>query len=241
MHTVQAIAHRGASAYAPENTRAAFDLALDMHADALETDIRLTQDGVLVLCHDATVDRVSDGTGAVADLTLDELKRLDFGARFGPEFAGQRLLTVAAFLEEYGARLPLALEIKADYVVKPLYAMVRRMGLTDQVTFTSFDLSWLEAMRRADAVVEIGYLTRQFDDAAIRQARSIKLTQICPSAAAAAAEMVDKAHGFGLSVRAWGVNDDVLQERALQAGVDGMTTNWPDRLIARLRQLGWRQ
>jgi glycerophosphoryl diester phosphodiesterase len=205
MHTVQVLAHRGASAYAPENTIAAFDLALDMGADALETDVRVTRDGVLVLCHDAPVDRISDGQGQVAALTLDELKRLDFGVRFAPEFAGQRILTVAEFLERYGARLPLALEIKADHVVKPLYAMVRRMGLTDQVTFTSFDL-----------------------------------TQICPAAADVDSELVDKAHRNGLSVRAWGVTSETLHERALRAGVDGMTTNWPDRLIARLLALGWR-
>lgn len=240
MHTVQVIAHRGASAYAPENTIAAFDLALDMRADALETDIRLTRDGVLVLCHDATVDRISDGQGEVAALTLDELKRLDFGVRFPPEFAGQRILTLAEFLDRYGARLPLALEIKADDVNKPLSAMVRRWELLDQVTFTSFNDIWLRGLHRLDPQAEIGFLTQVFDDKVIRQVKDLGFAQICPAAADVDADLVQKAQRIGLPVRAWGVTSEMLQEGALQAGVDGMTTNWPDRLIARLLALGWR-
>ena len=209
-------------------------------ADALETDVRLTRDGVLVLCHDATVDRISDGQGDVAALTLDELKRLDFGVRFGPEFAGQRILTVDAFMERYGARLPLVLEIKAEHVNKPLCSMVRRLGLTDQVTYTSFSDVWIRDLHRLDRQAETGFLTKVFDDTVIQQVKGFGLSQICPAAADVDADLVEKAHLMGLSVRAWGVTADALQERALLAGVNGMTTNWPDRLIARLLALGWR-
>jgi glycerophosphoryl diester phosphodiesterase len=240
MHTVQVIAHRGASAYAPESTIAAFDLALDMGADALETDVRMTSDDIPVLCHDATVDRISDGQGEVAAMTIDQLKRLDFGVRFAPEFAGQRILTVAEFLDRYGARLPLVLEIKAEEANKPLCAMVRRWGLIDQTTFTSFNDAWLRGLHRLDPQLEIGLLTKVFDDKTIQMVKTFGFRQICPPAADVDAALVLKAQRSGLSVRAWGVSSDDLHERALQAGVDGMTTNWPDRLIARLLALGWR-
>jgi len=96
---VRCIAHRGASGYAPENTRAAFDLAIAMGADAIETDVRLTADGHPVLFHDAVVDRVSDGRGPVDDHTLEELRRLDLGSWFGSDAAGERLLTLDEALD----------------------------------------------------------------------------------------------------------------------------------------------
>lgn len=94
-------AHRGASGYAPENTIAAFDLARRMGATGIETDVRLSRDGVLVLVHDKRVDRTSDGTGRVADLTWVELARLDAGAWFDPRFTGERIVRPAPFLERY--------------------------------------------------------------------------------------------------------------------------------------------
>jgi glycerophosphoryl diester phosphodiesterase len=108
---MQAIAHRGASGYAPENTRAAFDRALALGSDAVETDVQLTADGELVIFHDGTVERTSDGRGPLADYTLAELRRLDLGGWFAPEFAGQRVLTVAEMLDEYLPRVPIVFEI----------------------------------------------------------------------------------------------------------------------------------
>src|SRR4051794_18456131 len=104
---MQNIAHRGASGYAPENTRAAFDRAIAMHADAIETDVQVTTDGALVLFHDPFVDRNSDGHGPVVDHSLAELRALDLGGWFGPSFAGQRILTVPETIEEYLARIPI--------------------------------------------------------------------------------------------------------------------------------------
>jgi len=95
------LAHRGASGYAPENTVAAFDLGQRMGASGIETDVQVSRDGVMVLVHDERVDRTTDGTGRVADLTWDELSRLDAGAWFAPEFAGQRIMQVGPFLDRY--------------------------------------------------------------------------------------------------------------------------------------------
>lgn len=110
------IGHRGAAGHAPENTIAAFDRALAMGVDGVETDIRATRDGVLVLLHDATVDRTTRGSGAVADLTWAELEGLDAGARFaggGHPFGVQRIPRLDTFLDRYGGRTSFRLEIKA--------------------------------------------------------------------------------------------------------------------------------
>ena len=95
------LAHRGASGYAPENTLAAFDLGRRMGAGGIETDVQVSRDGVMVLVHDERVDRTTDGSGRVADLTWAELSRLDAGGWFAPEFVGQRIMQLAPFLDRY--------------------------------------------------------------------------------------------------------------------------------------------
>src|SRR5581483_9653967 len=106
------LAHRGASAYAPENTFAAFDRAIALKSDGIETDVRASKDGRLVLVHDARVDRTTNGEGAVAELSFVELQALDAGSGFNPRFAGERVPTLEAFLDRFGGRLPLCLEVK---------------------------------------------------------------------------------------------------------------------------------
>ncbi|MEA2641502.1 MAG: glycerophosphoryl diester phosphodiesterase, partial [Chloroflexota bacterium] len=106
------LAHRGASGYAPENTFAAFDVAVSMGADGVETDVQLTGDGALVLLHDDTVDRTTDGHGLLVELTLEQVSRLDAGHWYGELFGGERIPTLEAFLERYVGVLRLDLEIK---------------------------------------------------------------------------------------------------------------------------------
>ena len=99
------LAHRGASGYAPENTFAAFDRAIEMGAPGAETDVRATADGVLVLLHDRTLDRTTDGHGPVAELELAGVQALDAGSWLDPRFAGERIPTADAFLARYGGCL----------------------------------------------------------------------------------------------------------------------------------------
>ena len=93
------IAHRGASGYAPENTMAAFEKALEMGAEGIELDVHLTADGEIVVIHDHTIDRTSDGKGVVGALTLEEIRKYDFGAWFDPKFKGQRIPTLGEVFE----------------------------------------------------------------------------------------------------------------------------------------------
>ena len=225
---MQTFAHRGASGYAPENTRAAFDLALRMGADAIETDVQLTADGRLVLIHDTTVDRTSDGHGPVADYTLDELRALDLGRWHGADFAGQRILTVEEALDDYAARIPLALEIKDPRATAPLVALLRERGLRDRVQVTSFYWTALMDARALDPGLFLGFLTPVFDADIIARCVRRGFAQVCPHVDRLTAQRVALAHERGLNVRAWGIQRRDQVERLFETGADGATCNWPD-------------
>jgi glycerophosphoryl diester phosphodiesterase len=223
------LAHRGASAYSPENTFAAFDFARDLAAPAVETDVRATRDGALVLLHDATVDRTTNGHGAVADLTLAELKALDAGGWFAPRFAGQTTPTLAEFLARYGTVYPACIEVKSLGIERQVLDAVEAARPAFAPTFTAFEFETVENLCRLAPDAVVGYLSHTFDLLTIERTRAAGARQICPKAADLTPDLIDAARAVGLAVRAWGVGDDELLERAISLGVDGLTTNWPDR------------
>ena len=225
-----AIAHRGASAYAPENTRAAFELAIEMGAAMIETDVQVTRDGELVLIHDDLVDRTSDGTGPVADFTLDELRRLNVGSWFGSRFAGERIVTLGEFWFEVLPRIPICLEIKDPLATGPLMEFLNRNVQDDRVQVTSFSWSAILQARSALAV-PTGFLCRLFTLDIIERCAARGIAQVCPPVSALDAELVAIAHERGLVVRAWGVRDRADIDRLFATGADGATTNWPDWII----------
>jgi glycerophosphoryl diester phosphodiesterase len=222
---MQNIAHRGASGYAPENTRAAFDLAIGMGADKIETDVQISRDGHLVLFHDTDLDRASDGHGPLADRTLSELGQLDLGAWFDPEFAGQRMLTLQEALDIYLARIPLVLEIKNPRAALPMMAAIPR---SDRIEITSFHWEALLSARAQSATYNFGFLTPAFDTATIERCVAAGLAQICPHVETLTSELVAAAHKTGLIVRAWGVSRRDHIDHLRQTGADGATCNWPD-------------
>ncbi len=225
---MQAIAHRGASGYAPENTRAAFDRALALRADAIETDVQLTADGELVICHDTVVERTSDGRGPLADHTLAELRALDFGRWYGPEFAGQRILTAAEMLDEYAARIPLCLELKDPRAAAPLVALLAARGLLDRVQVTSFYWTALLDAQAANPALTLGFLTPTFEEDIVARVARRGFAQVCPHVDRLTAGRVALAHARGIQVRAWGVTRRDQVERLFETGADGATCNWPD-------------
>ncbi len=231
------IAHRGASAYAPENTVAAFDLALQLGCRHLELDIDFTSDGHIVVMHDDTVDRTTNGTGPVGSHTLAELRALDAGSWFGTQFAGERIPTFAEVLERYQGRVHIHTEIKgrAAHLAPCTADVVRQYGMTDHVTVTSFQKPRLEEIRAYAPELPTGWLVSEVSDVTITQARELGLTQICPRAHTATPALVRHLHAEGFVVRAWGVADEVLMRHVVEAGADGMTVNFPDRLLAYLK------
>ena len=222
------IAHRGASGYAPENTRAAFALAIEMGADRIETDVRRTSDGALVLVHDGTVARTTDGHGPVADHTLAELRALDAGSWYGDDFAGERILTLDELIDEFGSRLPLVLEIKVGLATAALVDAIRTEGIGERVHVTSFDWAALLAARSLDPDVTCGFLSPVFDVDLIRRCARRGFAQICPHVDTLTAELVGEAHAAGLVVRAYGVTKREQVDRLFATGADGATVNWPD-------------
>lgn len=235
--SVSVIAHRGASSYAPENTFPSFDLAVRMGADALETDVRVSKDGVLLLLHDALLDRTTDGRGPVSEKTWAELQACDAGGWFDRRFAGARLPNLTEFLKRYAGGAHLALEVKAPAIELQVIEALGRIP-EDQFTITAFEFETLVTFKRLRPSLRAGWLTRDLGIEQIERVLAIGAEQICPAAGRVTPELVALAHRSGLNVRAWGVSDEALMVRAVQAGVDGMTINFPDKLIAYLRAQG---
>jgi len=236
-----AIAHRGASSYAPENTFAAFDLAIEMGARHLELDVHFSSDGHLVVIHDDTVDRTTDGSGPVTNRSLAALTALDAGAWFDPRFKGERIPTLGAVLERYwGAHLHVELKGHSAGLAQRAVDMIRSSGLATNVTVTSFQKAKLEETRAYAPELPTGWLVGEVSDAVVAQARAMGLTQLCPRAGAVTPELVSRLHAEGLVVRAWGVATEDLMRQVVTAGADGMTVNFPDKLLAYLATPGLR-
>jgi glycerophosphoryl diester phosphodiesterase len=232
-HDCLVIAHRGASTYAPENTFAAFDLALDMGARHLELDVQISMDDHLVVIHDDLVNRTSNGFGRVWKHTLAEMQALDAGAWFDRKFAGERIPTLRAVLERYRGRAHLHVEIKgkSEGLAERTADMIRALGWTDDVTMTSFQKDKLEALRAHAPELPAGWLLRQIDDDILREATRLGVTQLCPKADRVTPGLVARLRGAGFNVRAWGVGSEALMRQMVDAGVDGMTVNFPDKLL----------
>lgn len=226
------IAHRGASGYAPENTRAAFDKAIAMHADGIETDVQLTTDNALVVYHDAFVDRNSDGMGPVVDYTLAELRVLDLGGWHGAEYVGQRVLTVSEMIAEYVGRIPVVFEIKDPRATEPLIRMLVERDVLDCVQVTSFHWYPLVQARALNTTVPLGYLTQRYDHDLLDRLVRRGINQLCLHVGQLTAQRVAEAHARGLIVRAWGIDHSWQIARLFETGADGATVNWPDWIPA---------
>ncbi|MGH7411421.1 MAG: glycerophosphodiester phosphodiesterase family protein, partial [Candidatus Methylomirabilis sp.] len=149
------IAHRGASALAPENTMAAFEKAIELGADVIELDLHLTRDGELVVIHDDTLDRTTDGRGPVHGRSLEEIRRLDAGRWFGQAFAGERIPTLSEVLDRFAGKIPLALEVKAGSAFFPgieerLVSALRHHSAVEQTAVASFDHFALKRLKEIE-------------------------------------------------------------------------------------------
>jgi glycerophosphoryl diester phosphodiesterase len=231
-----AIAHRGASSYAPENTFAAFDLAIEMGVRHLELDVHFSSDGHLVVIHDDTLDRTTSGSGPVTGHSLAALTALDAGAWFDPRFKGERIPTLGAVLERYKGRAHLHVEIKGHSagLAQRTVDVIRSRGMAAEVTITSFQKAKLEETRAYAPELPTGWLVGEAGDPIVSQARALGLTQLCPRAGVVTPDLVSRLHADGLVVRAWGVATEDLMRQVVTAGADGMTVNFPDKLLAYL-------
>lgn len=251
------IAHRGASAYAPENTLAAFRAAIALGADMLELDVRLTADRRLAVIHDESIDRTCDGRGFVSEMTLAEIQTFDAGLWWGPGFAGEQVPALEEVLALARGRARLNIEVKADLgarhdaaaaeaFVGPLLAALGAAGAREEVLVSSFDPPVLRALRAGAADLALGVLceSRIEGPAGFRPDRLAPHLAVAREVGAAALNpywrftgrrLAAAAHDAGLEVYPWTVNRERDLRRVVALGVDGVITNHPDRLARVLK------
>lgn len=235
------IAHRGASGDAPENTMAAFRLALEQGADVIELDVHMTADGFPVVFHDDTVDRTTNGKGLLRSKTLAELQGLDAGSWFNRRFAGERAPTLEEVVNWAKGKVPLAIEIKnLPHRYRGIEASVtgvleRRHALGEHEVF-SFDHVCARRFKAREPGLLTGvcYHGDAVDHAALAQ--SANATVLHPMLYDIRPDALREAHAAGLLVFPW-TADDPEDIRALAAlGVDGITTNYPARAREQIRR-----
>lgn len=245
------MAHRGGGGLWPENTLLAFERARDLGVDVIEMDVQSTADGVLVVLHDASLDRTTDGAGRVGALTLAQVKKLDAGFRWsadgGETFPWRgRGLTVPT-LDEVFTRLPdmrFNIEPKQESpsIVKPLCRAIREKGMSDKVTIGAFRQGVLDEFRKECPEVKTsagpsevaGFLravrygggpTDKPKFAALQVPESMMGVPVLTRS------LVEAARARGIQVHAWTVNDADDMRRFKEMGVDGIMTDYPDRLL----------
>jgi glycerophosphoryl diester phosphodiesterase len=222
------IAHRGDRAHAPENTLLAFQRAIAAGADAIELDVRVTRDRQVVVIHDETVDRTTNGTGAVATMPLDQLRELDAGR-------GERIPLLAEVLEQFRAT-PLIIELKVVEAARPALELVATHHARDRVIFGSFLHAALEAARSAGAFTTASQreLARLLPAAAMRGApRAVPFQAIAmpPSYYGVPLPIGGYARATNVPVHVWTVNDPNVAQRLRRAGVCGIITDDPAALL----------
>ena len=237
---VLAIAHRGASAITPENTKLAFVKALDLGADALEFDVQLTLDDVPIVFHDETLDRTTNGSGRVNETDFAAIAELDAGSWFSASFKGVEVPTFEEILTTLGGKALLNVELKPDERVEALnrrvVTSVARFELFDSVIFSSFHADALRSLRTLVPDARIGVLCQSGEiDAAFALAAELEAETLHPAVAMVDRELVEAAHAQNLAVYAWTANShgEIKLLRALD--VDGIFSDHPDR-VARPRR-----
>ncbi len=234
------IAHRGASAVAPENTLAAFRAAMEAGADGIELDVIRCRSGELMVVHDDTVDRTTDGSGLVRTISRDNLHMLDAGSWFGPEYAGQRIPTleeVLAFVER-GIKLNIEIKsqrLRSEGLEEQIADMIRAHGYEEAVLLSSFNPLVLMRLRNVAPELQRGLL---YTPGSLRSSPRIWRRFVKPRALHPHHSVVDEkyvrwAHDGGYRINVWTVDEAERMREMIALGVDGIITDHP----ARLRQL----
>jgi glycerophosphoryl diester phosphodiesterase len=222
------MAHRGDSVDAPENTLPAFQAAIDHGADAAEMDVQMTKDGTIVVLHDSSIDRTSTGSGNIWDVTYDEIKDLDNGSFFSPEFADTRIPTLDQVIKLCKGKLYLNIEIKRtghdEGIEQKVLDIIKDNHFQDQCDITSMDYDTLVNVRRLDSTVKTVYTTTvavgNVSDLSAADAFSVETTFVTQS-------FVRSMRQNGKQLFVWTVNNEDEMERMIQLGVNAIITNDP--------------
>jgi glycerophosphoryl diester phosphodiesterase len=228
------IAHRGDKAHAPENTLAAFHQAAEKGADAIEFDVKLTADGQVIVLHDQTVDRTTNGTGNVSKFSLAALRELDAGTRFSSQFQGERIPTLGEVFETVGRRVHINIELTnyatpGDSLVEKVIELVRKFNFQNQTLFSSFTPCNLRKARNLLPGVPrgllilsggLGFWGRTFGWLGDYFALHPNLVDIN-------SRLVNRVHAAGKRIHVWTVNAEKDIRRVVALDVDAIFTDNP--------------
>lgn len=228
-------AHRGSSVNAPENTLTAFELAVDQHADGIELDAKLTADGRVVVMHDDTVDRTTNGTGRVNLLTLAELQLLDAGAKSSPKFASEKIPSLEDVFDIFGRKIFINVELKnysspTDELPEKVAALVKKYKLEESVLLSSFNLIALIRARKSLSKIPLGFITILGLAEITMRTRLVRfgpLLALHPNYTDVNPYLIQTAHRAKCRVYPYTVNQPEIIKKLIEAGVDGFFTDDP--------------
>ncbi|HSG44015.1 MAG TPA: glycerophosphodiester phosphodiesterase family protein [Anaerolineales bacterium] len=229
------LAHRGASTHAPENTLAAFNLAVEHGADGVELDVKLSSDGHVVVIHDPTVDRTTGARGQVKDMSLDELGELDAGSSFSGKFKNEPIPTLEDVFESLGKKVLINIELtnyntRRDHLVESVCMLVKRFGFHKNVLFSSFLGSNLTKVRSYLPDVSSGLLALPGILGAWHRSFGFafgKYDALHPNLQNATQQHIYFVHRLKRRIHVWTVNEEDDMRRLFKWGVDGIITDDP--------------
>lgn len=224
---MQLMAHRGASGLAPENTLAAFELCLKYQPEWIELDVHASADKQIIVMHDAKVDRTTDGSGAISELTLAELKALDAGSWKDAKYQGEPVPTLREVVELVGDRVRIDVEIKAGpdlgLVAEKVVAILRDAGVLEQSMISSFDLSAVKAVQALTGEPALALITG--DAGALQTVVDESLQWLNLQHGQVSAELAAQARQNGVGLCVWTVNDLSRWNELRTMGVDVLCTD----------------
>lgn len=249
--SVLVFAHRGGGGLYPENTLGAFEYSAKMGVDVLELDVHATSDGALVVMHDASVDRTTDGSGKISEMTLDAAKKLDAGAKFsadgGLTFPFRNQGITVPTLEEIFAALPemtFNIEPKQSTpsVIKPLCSLIRARKMTEKVIVGSFRQGVIDEFRRecpevttsatpSEATEFLALSKTGLSESYNPPMQALQIPENLGRLSVVTEDFVKNAHRRNLKVHVWTINETADMQYLIEMGVDGIMTDYPDRLL----------
>lgn len=239
---VLVVAHRGSSGSAPENTIAAFEMALESGAEIIECDVRLTREGEVVVFHDRTLNRTTNGKGPVGERTLEELKKLDAGSWFSSKFRGERIPTLMEVLHLLNGRGLLNIELKADfrehrtnvYLKERVLKAVKESGAEERVFLASFNHTLMREIKNQHPRFFTAVIYKAMRDFASRPSRLVSRAHadvfVCGRWWSRRNFLRDL-HDHQIPFFVYTINGEREAERMKQLGVDGVITNYPDVVV----------
>lgn len=231
------IAHRGFSGYYPENTMLAFKKAVEAGCDGIETDLHMTKDGVIVICHDEKIDRTTDGTGFIVNYTYEELRKFDAGIKYGKQFKGERIPTIDEFLNYVKDKnLLINFELKNNIVLyeeleKKVIEKVHKFSMKKNIILSSFNHYSMIRVKEIDRSIKTGLLYAATLYKVEEYAQIVGADALHPFYPAVMdKKIVEDIKKKGIIINAYTVDEEEDMKKLIELGIDGIITNYPDIL-----------